>query len=760
MRQLHILLKILIWMSVTAILVSTAATPREILVASYVPVANCSLEDPLNPSLFTGIEIMIVRDALNRVNWVEGTDFYFNCTTWDDLMDVIQNQRRLVLGSACGLTISLDRLQSGVKFSLPTMSTGISVLYRKTDKTTFYIRTFSPEFLASLVLLPILVGIIMYVLENRRVPWVNYMYHALTMYFKVDDMFFLTQESRITGLSAKIFTLVVMTVYVAVTVNIFDNDRNYGGVRQKSDLAGLKVATIEFYENNMRDVGAIFQSFPDLWEPADIQAELVSKDIIYFAQDGPIVSYLVATQCDLYEILNEVIKYDFGFMMPGNVDPNDQELLNYGITQTFAYKTQAEWTQEYFSTNMTGICTDKQTLGLSYVTIFDMRGLWYLWAVALGIGFLFWIFHELTKCCRNKRGYYHFTGIRSLADQEIQEHMTILCASRSAVSVAALNALKKSLYELYGNIQKKMGLHPRVVAGLVDVIDHCQDRSDRLNNAVDIARELNMNPLLRPVRDADVTDLQSDINVALQIAEKHHRKMKQGRLRRWCLKKLFGFRTMKQRKAGRKTSDIRDFMANMSNSDSRSQQRMLIRAQLMRSIGLTPDKLDEKILEFNREIVKIYHLKAYRIDKWAVETALELLQQKELDIKMDLKNNFDLHMEEFLPPKKVRQRLKPEYWGTDDGSEKELISSYLGTQEPLADGNTQIFSPVMRGRYKSSMFSRQRDSLPTPRIFYTPEPQLVPRSLSPLKNAVNHSMNPKSNRNVLHSRNNSTATNY
>lgn len=435
---------------------------REILVASYPPVTDCSADDPLNPSLVVGIEVNILRQALANANWTEGTDYYFNCTNWDDIFTVIPDYTRPVFGAINGITISSDRIQSGLKFSQPTLSTGMSLMYKEDPQTIFYIRSFHTTFVILLIILPFVGGFFLFIFQGKRSSIANYIYLTLTIYFKNDDQFRMNIEARFTTLATKILMLIVLILYTAFTTNNLTSDNSFGGITDISSLRGLKVATISYYENTLRSQGSIYQNFPDVWTTEEFLNQTNESPSNYFAYDAPIVSYVAAAQCNLYELLPNFVKYDFGFMMPKQVDPNDEMLLNMGLNEAFMNKTQAEWSSEYFAEILNNTCTSKSNLGSSSITFQDFQGLWYIWVVAFAISVGVMIFQFIIGCIRKRKDDYQFSGLRAEADQKIRSKLSGLLALYTAVSVSSIEKEKAELHKIYKKALSQMELDEKV----------------------------------------------------------------------------------------------------------------------------------------------------------------------------------------------------------------------------------------------------------------------------------------------------------
>lgn len=430
---------------------NSAYAIKEILISTYDPVITCSMDDPLNPQLAYGIEVNIMRAAFSMINWTEGVDYFFNCTDFDDQMNAVADTstRPNLLGAFGGITISQGRLQSGYKFSQPTMTTGLSLLYRLVPQNAFYLRTFTTDYFVLLIFLPLVSGLALYVFEHRKMSIIHYIYHGFTTFFRNDDIVFLGFASRVTGLSLKLLLLITATLYTAFTTNILNFDNSFGGVSSVTDLSGLRISSIEFYKNTLYSVGALYKYFPDAWDSASLLQEINNTGITYLAYDDPIVQYITYTECDLYTVIQNFVKYDFGFMMSGSVSSSDEDLVNLAVTLVFQNKTQQEWIDEYFTTQDIQPCANKLVFMQSYVTIGDVKGLWYMWLAVFGIALAYWLTEVIRRSMQKRRGYYNFVGLRAEADQNTQGKVAAMAATHCAGSISIVNSTRKSLQKNY-----------------------------------------------------------------------------------------------------------------------------------------------------------------------------------------------------------------------------------------------------------------------------------------------------------------------
>ena len=622
---------------------------KEILISSYAPVADCSLTDPLNSSLFTGIEIDITRDAFSRVNWTEGVDYYFNCTTFDDITDILADTtfRPNAIGSVCGISISTYYMLMGYKFSQPTMTTGVSILHRSVPQTVFYLRSFSGSYLALLACLPFLGGLILYFFQERKSGVVNYIYHILTTFFKVDDDVFLGFSSRLAGLGFKLLLLITMILYVALTTSILANDNSFGGVSKISDLYGLKISTMDFYEELVLSVGGIYQEVPEVVDTTGFIQEIEQMQIDYIAYDDPIVVYAAYTQCDMYVAIQNFATQDYAMMMPGSISFEDEELINTALTLAYQDKTQTEWTQDYYTSNNITKCENKPVLGTNTIQFADLGGLWYAWLVAILFSSGLWASQLIVKSIKSKKGIYHFVGIRAEADSKIQGKMTALTATHCAGSVAAINAEIKFFKRYYYQILQKMMIEQSVQSKIKQILAY-DTEFQQLNEFSEATNAMPLSMIKRMNNNQSIFSL---IKRALKAPISEFKRMKTNsisniRSQNFSLSDL----------SPQKLSDAAPLSLNFSGSLKQlSQKHQRIdnsevlnifkpaleqtrptqvprRKRISSSfIGTATLKQTKEIKIFNQIIMQIYSVKSSLIDDQILSNALERLnsaQQK------------------------------------------------------------------------------------------------------------------------------------
>lgn len=85
------------------------------IVTVWVPDMTCNSDDPNNSSLIYGIEINLLKNVYERVNWTEGQEYYYQCMSWpNDWDNILNNNEALWYPS---ITINSENLDSGFIFS-------------------------------------------------------------------------------------------------------------------------------------------------------------------------------------------------------------------------------------------------------------------------------------------------------------------------------------------------------------------------------------------------------------------------------------------------------------------------------------------------------------------------------------------------------------------------------------------------------------------------------------------------------------------
>ena len=125
-------------------------------------------------------------------------------------------------------------------YSVPTMETGLSLGYIKDTRPEigklFYFQSFTWELYLILVLLPVLLGLIVYIFQVQEQNCFNFVYNFYLYFCKIDFLKNLKSEPRILGLAFLAAITVIVTLYTARLTNVLAGQKKFGGVNTIDDL--------------------------------------------------------------------------------------------------------------------------------------------------------------------------------------------------------------------------------------------------------------------------------------------------------------------------------------------------------------------------------------------------------------------------------------------------------------------------------------------------------------------------------------------
>ena len=400
-----------------------------ILVSSYYPVTDCSTDFPLNQSLFIGIELSIIKDALLLINMTHQIDYIFECSDWEDIFTRIAIPNETLLGAVAGITITEQRMDNGFLFSQPTMLTGMSILFNNKPKENFITRAISWDIEINLLILPFVLSIIIYFFEDRNMNFNHYFFHAIGFYFHMKLFERFTLPVKFIHHSILFIMLILIALYTSRITNSFNYDKSYGGLYTPANIQGKNIPVLDIYKDYIIQENGIPVLLDSSLTLDEIEVYIDKQNIDYLATDGPITDYLAQINCNLYVALNNVIEYEFGMMTnPNSTNPLIWNLINIGLIEVLEQaNNNSRW--EIFLEQQKHhdvICSNKPQLGKNSISFNDMSLIWMIYVVILCFAcFFFGIY-----CCKKsyklglfQPGQIDIAGFRSKKDKEIKQRV-------------------------------------------------------------------------------------------------------------------------------------------------------------------------------------------------------------------------------------------------------------------------------------------------------------------------------------------------
>jgi len=423
------------------------------LTRTYPPFADCTsyFKSP-HSSKIIGAEIELLRSAFNFFNWTEGVDFEFLCVSnSSELISTFSTNNDQNQSAVGGIAITSDRLSQGYIFSQPTVTSPLSIVYQKQAKGWFFRRSLTMSGWALIFGTVFSIGGLLYFLENKRIAYINMVYNAFCQFFLVADYPFENFPSKFVHFFLTFLAIILVTIFTAASTNIFEADRSIGA---SLSLESLNHGTVIYSNQIFQHYAAQFGISPhyiDHIDPLKFSREIDSLDIDYLITDGPYSEYIRRTNCDFKAGSNRIDTIYYGMMFAQDFDKPTRQRISRGILRAIRQKTFHQHAKDYYlQKGISNECptTDNQSL---YVTFYQMRGLWYILLVGIGIGVFSMAVGFLRTMVNKNIRVYNLKGIRARMDGRIQRRTATLFAIYTGVSIQCISFLRRLTEESMQN---------------------------------------------------------------------------------------------------------------------------------------------------------------------------------------------------------------------------------------------------------------------------------------------------------------------
>lgn len=81
------------------------------IIGEWVPDAVCNSDNPSDSSEIYGIQVNMIKKIYNRLEWTEGTNYYYQCMSWGNGWENVYNNSDALWFPAT--TTTYERLNSG-----------------------------------------------------------------------------------------------------------------------------------------------------------------------------------------------------------------------------------------------------------------------------------------------------------------------------------------------------------------------------------------------------------------------------------------------------------------------------------------------------------------------------------------------------------------------------------------------------------------------------------------------------------------------
>jgi len=418
---------------------------------TYPPFSDCSSFDN-NSSHVIGAEIELLRLGFSHLNWTEGIDFEFNCTAETSMAinsSTLDSQYQALVG---GITITADRLKQQTPFSQPTVSAPLDIIYRKENKGWFFVRSFQTSGWFITLATVLLIGGILYLLENRKIALINMIYCACCEFFMVPDYPIEHASGKVLQFFSSFLVLVLVAVFTATSANIFQTERDLAETLCLADLKYQQVYTNSVFSDYLKQFG-IDPIIIDDEDPVRFAHEIDKFPNNHFILDGPYGNYVADQNCELYVAENSGHIVHYGIMYNELFPETLKNQINRAIILAKKQKSFKKFVGEYYSTiNNFTPCKHKFQSKEEYITFYELRGLWYLLFSGLGIGIIVMVLQQLRIRVNKNYRVYSLQGIRAKIDRKVQRRTATLFAIHTGISIQCITFLKNLNQEVLQSI--------------------------------------------------------------------------------------------------------------------------------------------------------------------------------------------------------------------------------------------------------------------------------------------------------------------
>ena len=273
-------------------------------------------------------------------------------------------------------------------------------------KNIFYTNAFGWNLYLVMLLLPVFLGLVLYVFQDKDQFLFNYVYHIYMYIFKLDFLKFLKLESRIIETAFQFSFMIIMALFTARITIVLQNQETSGGVRSISDLKGLRIATASSYKDYVESVGARLVVMP-LFNSSFLGAfdAILDAGCNYCMADTFIGETLSSYQCNLKLPLKNIYKIEYSIIWAPQAPKTLIEKMNFAIMQAIDTKNQSMRTQPIIENfgQIYGLtaCVDSAAStsnGVGSINFGEVSSLWVIWLICLlATGLVFFLSRLLKR---------------------------------------------------------------------------------------------------------------------------------------------------------------------------------------------------------------------------------------------------------------------------------------------------------------------------------------------------------------------------
>lgn len=373
--------------------------------SEWTPAVRCV---GLDPVFWSGYEIDLFKAMMPLMGWTYDM-IEWRCLEWDEMMNLLVNTTECDIAPA-GLGPWQDRIDMGLRFSIATLQSGLSIMVRRTESDPgmwYFFSAMSTEVWLIMIFTGIATGVIVWLFEvgmkalNHETKWMgNVMWDTIGRPVQMRDYRLSSIAANITGLVWSFVVFILMALYSAnLTANLTVSQLT-NTIRDVGDLPGRAVASWSGYEDSLRDkykVQIIPYPWADVADERKMAEDLVNGLVSAVVLDDSALRSLDADNCDTMIIGQQFDVFDQTVAFPRSTWKNTDfmDAFNIRMRQLLQAGEIENLKEEYIDVQLASCKTDNVDNQYSVVTWKEVSGLWVILGSAVGLGILLIILYRL-----------------------------------------------------------------------------------------------------------------------------------------------------------------------------------------------------------------------------------------------------------------------------------------------------------------------------------------------------------------------------
>eukprot|EP01017_Pseudomicrothorax_dubius_P025689 TRINITY_DN2803_c0_g1_i3.p1 TRINITY_DN2803_c0_g1~~TRINITY_DN2803_c0_g1_i3.p1 ORF type:complete len:507 (+),score=103.79 TRINITY_DN2803_c0_g1_i3:40-1560(+) len=382
---------------VLALFLEVIKSKKLIAVSPFDPMVRCPLNTVGKDSTFTGLDLEMFKKVAEAMKWTDN-DWDFACVEWNQMLNDILTTNKYYAGTG-GISILYDRIQSGYVFSIPTLSTGVSIVDNESLNPWLFLDLFEPRLGILLLVTPLVCSFLFFIFEQRKEPYEEYLWHSYASLFFVNTVPLHRTSSRIVQVALWFLMLILISTYTANMTAVTSVNEILNGINSPDDLNQKKVITYEGYNILLYPYGA-----KPLTQPG-IDDIVISKISSYLSEDvaaayvldDPQAQIAVWMDCHLTTKGRQFETVNYGVMFSNKTDKAEINKMNAAIEEVSSklsadvrIKTYIESHPDWYPRCERSVNPDKDKIGVE-----NVKGLWIILGIAIGVSIVLFLITKL-----------------------------------------------------------------------------------------------------------------------------------------------------------------------------------------------------------------------------------------------------------------------------------------------------------------------------------------------------------------------------